>query len=109
MDKVLITTKPVNIKLKESKNSKLHTTHLLTDYSADSTADYGRANKTVKLCLQTFTLAYIHIDHTPPLPVTKCDAGQTPPSSPKRDIINEWLALCSAIAISFQKLQFRHK
>jgi len=52
--------------------------------------DYGRANKTVKPCLQIFTLAYIHINQTPPFSVTKCHAGETPPSLPKRDIINEW-------------------
>ena len=44
-----------------------------------------KANKTV---LIIFAHAYIRIDQTPPLPVTKRRTERTP--SIKRDVINEW-------------------
>jgi len=48
--------------------------------------DYDRANKTVKLCLQIFTLVYIHTDQTP---IPSLSQSVTL-DRPKRDIINEW-------------------
>ena len=47
----------------------------------------SKVNKTV---LIIFAHAYIRIDQTPPLPVTKCHTERTPFPSLKRDVINEW-------------------